>query len=46
MFSVIKRQNQPSDEDDIEIQEILDPLLIEKEKLMVHYDRHTCTMGL
>uniref|UniRef100_A0A914EMM1 Protein kinase domain-containing protein n=1 Tax=Acrobeloides nanus TaxID=290746 RepID=A0A914EMM1_9BILA len=39
MFSTIKRQNQTSNEDDIEIKEISDALFIENEKLIVHYDK-------
>uniref|UniRef100_A0A914C3U5 Protein kinase domain-containing protein n=1 Tax=Acrobeloides nanus TaxID=290746 RepID=A0A914C3U5_9BILA len=39
MFSIIKRQNQTPNEDDIELRENSDALFIENEKLMVHYDR-------
>ena len=39
MFSIIKRQNQTSNEDDINLKEISDALFIENEKLIVHYDK-------
>uniref|UniRef100_A0A914DWN5 Protein kinase domain-containing protein n=1 Tax=Acrobeloides nanus TaxID=290746 RepID=A0A914DWN5_9BILA len=39
MFSIIKRQNQPSNEDDIELKENSDALFIENEKLIVYYDK-------
>uniref|UniRef100_A0A914EJ00 Protein kinase domain-containing protein n=1 Tax=Acrobeloides nanus TaxID=290746 RepID=A0A914EJ00_9BILA len=39
MFSIIKQQNQPSNEDDIEFKENSDAFFIENEKLIVHYDK-------
>uniref|UniRef100_A0A914DIE0 Protein kinase domain-containing protein n=1 Tax=Acrobeloides nanus TaxID=290746 RepID=A0A914DIE0_9BILA len=39
IFSIIKRQNQPSNEDDVELKENSDALFIENEKLIVHYDK-------
>uniref|UniRef100_A0A914CSN1 Protein kinase domain-containing protein n=1 Tax=Acrobeloides nanus TaxID=290746 RepID=A0A914CSN1_9BILA len=43
MFSIIKRQNQTSNEDDIELKENSDALFIENEKLIVHYDKQLGT---